>query len=132
MPMSFWKDPQYSSVRVLIIIVLVIIAGYFAYKYENMSGQDTGRVINITSPSVTVNPAGQLAYQCTGSAGSGTSCTLDSNCGAGGSTTGTIDSAGKCCNGNGICTTAPMSRTNIGTTTNTSSTAHALSNTVTQ
>ncbi len=44
--MSFWKDPQYSSMRVLIIIVLVIVAGYFAYKYENTSGKTTGLVLN--------------------------------------------------------------------------------------
>ena len=47
--MSFWKDPQYSSMRVLIIVVLVVIAGFFVFKYENTSKHLTGQVINASS-----------------------------------------------------------------------------------
>ncbi len=43
--MSFWKDPQYSSMRVLIIVILIAIAGFFVYKYEHVMGGNTGQVV---------------------------------------------------------------------------------------
>ena len=75
--MSFWKNPQYSAVRVLIIVVLVIVAGYFAYKYENTSKQLKGQVISQTMVVGTTTTAGEVK------SGAGGICQPHLPCGTG-------------------------------------------------
>ena len=48
--MSFWNNPENNSIKIVLLIIIVAIAGYFVYKNMQTNGGDQGRVIR-TSPS---------------------------------------------------------------------------------
>ena len=123
--------------RVLIIVVLVVVAGFFAYKYENTSKQLKGQVIN--SSSMTATTGAGIAVEgstCThtypsGSTGTGTvingccsirsagvtNCYSDFSLGtkSGGATTSTSSSAASMnVNAGGGTTTTTTTKTGVG------------------
>lgn len=65
--MSFWNNPENNSTKVLLLVLLVAIAGYFVYKNMQTGGGGEGRVININTPGTVINvtpPGGIGMYDC--------------------------------------------------------------------
>ena len=52
--MNFWSNPQNNPLKVLIVVVIIAIAGYFVYHHLN-SG-NAGSVINRATVGTTANP----------------------------------------------------------------------------
>ena len=47
---SFWSNPENNSLKMLIIVAVVVLAGFFVYKAMN-NGGNTGRVVNVGNDS---------------------------------------------------------------------------------
>ena len=48
--MSFWNNPENNGVKTILIVIVVIVAGFFVYKYVHTNSlQSTGQVINTSS-----------------------------------------------------------------------------------
>ena len=46
--MDFFKDPKYKSVRIVLILVIIVGAGWFIMSNMNLSKSNQGSVINQT------------------------------------------------------------------------------------
>lgn len=55
--MSFWNNPENNSLKVIIIVVVLALAGFFSYKYMHQNAlSEKGTVIDMstgTGPSFT-------------------------------------------------------------------------------
>ena len=52
--MSLWNNPQNDSLKVVLLVIVVIVAGYFIFKsMQSNSLQSTGRVIDTSATSPT-------------------------------------------------------------------------------
>ncbi|MEI8130686.1 MAG: hypothetical protein WCG55_04255 [bacterium] len=52
--MNFWNNPEHDSLKTIIMVVVVVLAGFFVYKYLHVNGLDnSGRVVNtVQAPTV--------------------------------------------------------------------------------
>ncbi|MEI8270316.1 MAG: hypothetical protein WCG45_03020 [bacterium] len=46
--MNFFQDPKYKSIRIVLILVIIIAAGWFIMNNMNLSKSNQGSVINQT------------------------------------------------------------------------------------
>jgi len=53
--MNFFKDPKYSSIRVILLLIIIVGAGWFVVSNMNQSNSNQGLVINRV-PTPVVNP----------------------------------------------------------------------------
>ncbi len=78
--MNFWTNPENNSLKALIIVAILIIAGYFIYTavHKNAS-TNTGQVIDTTSmaqPASTSTTAASQPFTYTTTV-TGTTCSMD-------------------------------------------------------
>ena len=78
--MSFWNNPENNSIKMVLIIIIVFIAGYFVYAHLNSGNK--GQVINMQPSASVQNQA--AASNSTGNSGvtfsttvSGTTCSMN-------------------------------------------------------
>ncbi len=95
--MSFWNDPKYSSVRIILVIVIVFALGYFVSRAVRMSSLDqSGRVYEKT-PVVSdrmIDCTVEGTYIPEGSSTGGECEILMDGCG---DHPGTVNADGQCC-----------------------------------
>jgi hypothetical protein len=46
--MDFFKDPKYKSIRIVLLLVIIVVAGWFIMSNMNQSKSNQGSVINQT------------------------------------------------------------------------------------
>ena len=79
--MNFFNNPEYNSIKILLVVILVAGAGYFAFNYMNgnaLGGK--GQVIAIKT--ATTTPAPQENCYSVQDSGSGNCSVHPANCGA--------------------------------------------------
>ncbi len=56
--MNFWNNPENDSLKAIIIVVVLVLAGFFTYKYLHLNSLDnSGKVINtVQAPVVKETP----------------------------------------------------------------------------
>jgi peptidoglycan hydrolase-like protein with peptidoglycan-binding domain len=63
--MNFFKDPKYKSIRIVLLLVIIVGAGWFTYSNMQLSNSNQGRVIGIgqevpaSSDSLSVGATGE-------------------------------------------------------------------------
>ena len=44
--MNFFKDPKYKSIRIILLLIIIVGAGWFTYSNMQLSDSNQGKVIN--------------------------------------------------------------------------------------
>jgi peptidoglycan hydrolase-like protein with peptidoglycan-binding domain len=63
--MNFFKDPKYKSIRIVLLLVIIVGAGWFTYSNMQLSNSNQGRVINRIEQKVPAS-SGLLSVGATG------------------------------------------------------------------
>jgi hypothetical protein len=83
--MNFWKNPENNSIKIVLLVVVLALAGFFVYKYvQTNSLRNTGQVVDTDTPgqdsgsTPTVSMVNTLAASSVGSS----SAALNANVGS--------------------------------------------------